>query len=192
MDREFHELKKHIELSKSCYACIKQDLNCTHPLPTLREKFAELKRKQTLKPLFIATSLFVIGQFSGIYSMRPFIVQIFKAYDSPIPPDQAAAISSFLDITASVVFMCLVRFTGKRPIYLIMSFGTLLCSATLCLYGFILLPSGYMSFDQTHDIFHVENPILTYIPLIAMCLWSFFSSGSFLPWMLLSELFPFK
>lgn len=76
--QEFHELQQHSEHSKSCYLCIKQDMKCTHPLPTLGEKFGELKRKQSIKPLIITISLFVIAQFSGIYSMRPFMIQIFK------------------------------------------------------------------------------------------------------------------
>ncbi|XP_055308622.1 facilitated trehalose transporter Tret1-like, partial [Sitodiplosis mosellana] len=192
--QEFRDLQQHIERSKSCYSCIKQDLNCTHPLPTLREKFSELKRKQTIKPLFITISLFVIAQFSGVYSMRAFIVQIFKAYESPLPPDQATAIMSFLEVIGSVVFMCLVRFIGKRPIYLATALGIFVCSTTVCLCGFILLPKGYISFDQTHEPYHLENTILTYIPLIGLFLWSFFSYSGFLamPWMLLSEIFPFK
>ncbi|XP_055302587.1 uncharacterized protein LOC129568561 [Sitodiplosis mosellana] len=44
---------------------------------------------------------------------------------------QAAAIMSFLDVTASIVFMSLVRFTGKRPIYLVMSLGTFFSSAII-------------------------------------------------------------
>lgn len=68
--QEFHDLQRHSERSKSCNTCIKKDLKCTHPLPTMREKFAELKRKRTLKPFGIVISLFFLAQFSGILSMR--------------------------------------------------------------------------------------------------------------------------
>lgn len=81
--------------------------------------------------------------------MRPFIMQIFKAYDSPIEPDRAAAIMSLLDNLANVVFMCLVRFTGKRRLYLSMLTGVFLCVLTIATYGFLVLPSGYISFDPT-------------------------------------------
>lgn len=194
MAQEFNELRLHSDLSKSCYSCIKQNLKCTHPLPTLGEKFVELKRKQTLKPLLIVVSLFVIAQFSGVYCMRPFLVQILKAYDVPLAPDHAVAIMSLIEIIASIIFMCLVRFTGKRPMYLTMSLGTFLCAASLSLYGFILLPHGYVSFNQTHEVFHMKNANLTYIPLVALFLWSFFGYCGFIamPWMLLSEIFPFK
>ncbi|XP_055302406.1 facilitated trehalose transporter Tret1-like [Sitodiplosis mosellana] len=192
--QEFHYLQQHIDRSKSCSTCIEKDLKCTHALPTLAEKFGELKRKRTLKPFFIIMSMFFIAQFSGMNSMRPFLVQIFKAYENPFPPDRTTAIMSFLEIFATLTFTCLVHLIGKRPFYLVMSFGIFISTAVLSLYGFILLPMGYISFERTHQSFHVENTMLPYIPLVCLFLWSFFSYCGFLamPWMLLSEIFPFK
>lgn len=71
--QEFQDLQRHSERSKSCSTCIKQDIKCTHPLPTMREKFAELKRKQTLKPMFIITSLFLFAQYPGILSLKVYL-----------------------------------------------------------------------------------------------------------------------
>lgn len=194
VSQEFNYLRLHSKSSKSCNVCLKECLNCTHPLPTLTEKFIELKRKRTLKPFSIIMSMFFIAQFSGMYSMRPFLIQIFKAYESPIPSDQTTIIMSFLEILATVTFSCLVHFTGKRIFYLAMAFGLFVSTAVLSLYGFILLPMGYISFDQTQQSFHIDNTILSYIPLTCLFLWSFLSYCGFLamPWMLLSEIFPFK
>lgn len=163
---EFNQLKEHSERSKSCNLCIKQNVKCAHPLPTLAEKFAELKRKQTLKPFAIIISLFFISQFSGVWSMRPYIVQIFKAYESPISPDNAAAINSFSDNMSNVAFICLVRFTGKRRLYLAAAIGVFLSSLVIALYGFIYLPRGYISFNQLDEPFHLENGMLPYIPVV--------------------------
>lgn len=129
-----------------------------------------------------------------VHAMRPFIVQIFKAYESPIPPDEAAAVMSFADNIANIVFMCFVRLSGKRRIYLTMTFGVFLCSLVISCYGFIYLPNGYVSFDQLHQTFHLENKDLSYVPTICLFLWSFcsFCGFSAMPWMFLSELFPFK
>lgn len=191
---EFSELQIHSERSKSCEICIKQDMKCVHPLPTMREKFSDIKRKRTLKPFAIVALLFILAQFSGILSMSPFMVQIFKAYESPIPPDQAVAIMSFVNNLATVIFMVAVRFTGKRRFYLAMLSGIFMCSAVLSVYGFVYLPSGFMSFDQRVESFQLENPNIHYVPLICLILWSCFSYCGFLgmPWMLLSEIFPFK
>lgn len=59
-------------------------------------------------------------------------------------------------------------------------------------YGFLYLPIGYTSFDQSHVDAKFDSP--GYIPLILITLWTFcFSAGVWtLPWMLLSEVFPFK
>lgn len=125
---------------------------------------------------------------------------------------------SLLDNLANVTFMCLVRFTGKRRVYLAMLSGVFLCALTVTTYGFMFLPSGYISFaqshqplvnqtlipgpcgymnqklTQSHQPFQLENKNLTYIPLVSLLLWSFFSFCGFagMPWMFLSELFPFK
>ncbi|XP_055308983.1 facilitated trehalose transporter Tret1-like [Sitodiplosis mosellana] len=191
---EFYELQKHSERSKSCDLCIKENLKCVHPLPTMREKLSEMKRKRTLKPFSIIISLFVIVQFTGIASMAPFMVRIFKAYESPIPPDQAAAIMSFLNNLATVIFIISVRFSGKRRFFLTMLTGIFLCSAILACYGFIYLPTGYISFDQNIESLQPDNGNIHYIPLVCLILWSCFSYCGFLtmPWMLLSEIFPFR
>lgn len=51
---------------------------------------SELQRKQTLKPFLIIMLLFFLSQFTGILAMRPYIVHILKAYDTPLSADRAA------------------------------------------------------------------------------------------------------
>lgn len=195
ISQEFDELRRHSKNSNSCVTCNKQDLECTHLLPTLTEKFVELMRKRTLKPLFILVSLFFYAQFTGILSMKPYMVQIFKAYDVPIPPDQAAVILSVLEIFSNLTLMLFIPFIGKRRFFLLGMATTLLCVVTITWFGYTYLPPGYVSFDQTHyESFQLDNKSLGYIPLCALLLWSYFSLSSVitLPWLFLSELFPFK
>lgn len=190
---EFHSLQRYSERSKSCPSCTKQNEQCPHPLPTMREKLVEMKRKQTLKPFFIIMSLFLIAQFSGIAGMTPFIVQIFKAYESPIAPDRTAALVSFVNNIGNIAFLCLLRFTGKRRLYLVMLSGVFLSAIVVCGYGFMVLPGGFNSFDRA-DSSVLENSQLGYIPFIAIILWSGFSfcGVNSLPWQMLSEIFPFR
>ncbi|XP_055326069.1 facilitated trehalose transporter Tret1-like [Sitodiplosis mosellana] len=192
VSEEFQALQRYSQRSKSCSSCIKKDLKCTHPLPTMLEKLRELKRKQTLKPLFIVVSLMVIAEFTGITGMNPFLGQIFKAYESPIAPDQAMAILGFVNNFANIVFLCLIRFTGKRKLYFPMLTMVFLCSATVSAYGFAFLPNGYNSFD--HSTASVGNKNLTYIPFVCLILWSFCSycGVNSVPWQMLSEVYPFK
>lgn len=190
---EFQSLQRYNERSKSCTDCIKQNQKCPHPSPTIVAKMKELKRKQSLKPFAIVMSLFIIAQFSGILSMGPFIVQIYKAYDSPIAPDRTAAFQSFANNMGLILFICLIRFTGKRKIYLTMLTGVFLSSALVSIYGFLILPRGYSSFDKTQN-FTLENKELGYIPFFGLISWSFFSYAGIIsmPWQMLSEVFPYK
>lgn len=190
---EFQALQRYSQRSKSCSSCIKADVKCSHPLPTILEKLSELKRKQTLKPLFIVASLMVIAEFTGITGMNPFIGQVFKAYDSPVAPDQAMAIVGFVNNFANIVFLCLIRFTGKRKLYFPMLTMVFLCSAIVSGYGFAFLPSGYNSFDHSQTA-SVGDKNLTYIPFVCIILWSFCSycGVNSVPWQMLSEVFPFK
>lgn len=194
---EFESMQRQSDRSKSCNLCAKQNLKCSHPPPTLREKYAELKRQRTYKPFIIVMLLFFLADFSGSLSMKPFIVQIFKAYESPIAPDRAAAIMSFLDNMGNLTYIVLVRFTGKRRLYLTIITGVFLSSFIISCYGFIYLPNGYISFDQTDQSqpsFRLANTNLSYIPLFCLYFWSYFSYCGFIamPWVLLAELFNFK
>lgn len=190
---EFQELQRYSERSKSCTRCIEQNEKCIHPLPSIREKFRELWQSQTMKPFCIAMAAFFINQFSGMMSMMPYNAQIFRAYDSPITPDRTVALSSGVSNLGIISFLILLRFTGKRPLYLTMLGSVAVFSAIVSIYGFILLPSGYNSFDQMRYV-SLENKQLTYIPFVCIILWNFCSNCgvSSIGWQMLSEVFPYK
>lgn len=191
---EFNELQRHSERSNSCNSCIKQDLHYIHPPPSLSEKCAELKRRSTLKPFSIIIVLYVVFHGTGSLSIRPFIVQISKAYESPIPSDETVILFGVISTLAQVTFMCLIRFTGKRRIYLTMLLTTFISLLTISCYGFICLPNGFNSFDQQTQSFHLENRNLAYIPTICLYVWHFCTCCSIIdmPLILLSELYPLK
>lgn len=191
--KEFEELQRYSENSQSCSNCTMQNVKCSHPPPTIYEKICELRRSDTMKPFCLLSLLIAIGAFSGPTAMAPFIVQIMKAYNSPIEPDRTATLVSFANNLGVVGFLTLIRFTGKRPLYLTMLSGIFLLATAVCAYGFIYLPSGYNSFDPTNYV-SMDNKYLAYIPLICIILWNGFSNCAVvtLPWQLLSEVFPYK
>lgn len=112
--------------------------------------------------------------------MRPTIVQIFKAYESPIEFSKLAAWLSLSDNIGQFAFLFLIRFTGKRSLYLTVTTGIFLSTLVISFYGFIYLPIGFNSFDQKNQTFHQENPTLTYVPMVCLFAWSFFSYLGFL------------
>lgn len=162
-------------------------------MSTMREKFRELRQSQTMKPFSIVISAFVIALLAGIMTMIPYNVQIFRAYDSPIEPDRAAALSGVVNNLGIFCFLALLRFTGKRSLYLTMLGGVVVVTAIISAYGFIFLPAGYNSFDKTKFV-TMDNAQLTYIPFISIILWNFFTfcGISTIVWQILSEMFPYK
>lgn len=190
---EFQSLQRYSARSASCDLCIKQNLKCSHPSPNLCSKMGDLKQRQTFRPFLIVMALFFISSFGGIVAMTPFSVQIFRAYQSPIAPDKMAAAMSFATALGNVGFLCLLRFTGKRRLYLTTLSGMLLSAIVVCIYGWIYLPSGYNSFDKLPE-FSLPNESLSYIPLVFILTWSFlaYCGVSSLPWQLVSEVYPYK
>lgn len=127
--------------------------------------------------------------------MKPFMVQVLKAYNSPIPPDQVIYIMSILGNVTNILFILLIRFTGKRKLYLFCLCGVFVASATVSSFGLIYIPSGFVSFDQANnESFQLENKSLYYIPVVGLVMWTFFTDlgVAHIAWMLLSEIFPFK
>lgn len=194
IEHEFKALQRHSEHFKACNSCFKQNLQCSHPPPTLTEKLSDLKRRRTIKPFMILLPLFLITQFTGMQSMCPFIIQIFRAYESPISPDKAAIFMTTIDNIAHILFIFVVRITGKRRLFLAMGFGVFVSLLIISCYGFIYLPNGYVSFKQENQTFRLANKSLTWIPTLCLMTLGFCSKFGFLamPFMLLSELFPFR
>lgn len=193
VSNEFQALQQYSKRSKSCNACIKENTECMHPLPTMTEKLKEFKRKQMLKPLFLVMSLFIIAEFSGITGMTPFIVQIFKAYGSPISPDQASSIQNIVNTFANILVLFLIKYTGKRKLYLSVLMGAFLCTAIISAYGFTILPRGYNSFDKSQFIIP-EDEDFAKIPFICLIVWGFCAGCGVnsMPWQFVSEVFPSK
>lgn len=95
VQKEFEDIKRYNEYSNACAACVKAEQKCLHPPPNVKQKLQELLRKRTLKPFLLLIIAFFIGQFSGMHAMRPYKVQILKAYGTPINPNWATVSSFF-------------------------------------------------------------------------------------------------
>lgn len=181
---EFERLQDHSIRAKSCEACEREKITCTHPPPTLFQKFADFRQKRTLKPFAITIALFAIVQISGIFAMTTYLSNIFKVYQSPIQPQYATLIMSGLNILAVVTFMCTVRFTGKRLLYLVALAGVCISTLAISIYGFVVLPRGYNSFDEQQKMALSEGNAIVYIPTACIIIWSFCSYCGILmmPW----------
>lgn len=189
---EFHSLERYNERIKSCVPCVKKNLDCTHPPPTQLEKLAQLKRQQCLKPLAIVLTLLLILQIARLVAIRPFIVQIFNAYQVPMKPDEAATALNSLNILANFTFLFIIHFVGKRRLYLIVLSVIFTCTLTIAVYGFTFLPHGFNSFLVLP--YTLEEKWLCYIPFVCILTASFctYMGVSSVPSQMMSELLTFR
>lgn len=191
VEKEFIEIQRYSEDSNRCVSCQKSDSKCTHKTSSSKELLKEIFRKRTLKPFTLVMTMFLVCQFSGLTAMRPYFVQIFQAFSVPIDASWATVVIGILGFAANILCTCLIKVIGKRKIALVSISGTCVSIIALTIYAYIVLPSGMTSFEK-----HVvkDQNLLGYIPLTFIYTLAFFTSFGLMPvpWMLLSEVFPFK
>lgn len=126
VESEFNDLKRYSEASNSCVACYKADIKCSHPPAGLPEKFKELLRKRTMRPLLVVLFCFAIIALSGMLSMRSYMVQIVKAYEIPIDANWVTVVVAVVQILGNIICMCFIKVLGKRRLYFISLTGAAL------------------------------------------------------------------
>uniref|UniRef100_A0A182R125 Major facilitator superfamily (MFS) profile domain-containing protein n=1 Tax=Anopheles farauti TaxID=69004 RepID=A0A182R125_9DIPT len=193
VEEEFQEMKRYSLNSAKCALCQKSGAStCQHPPLTEWTKLKELLRKRNLRPFVLVMLFFVFGQLSGLTGMRPYLVQIFQAYGVPLDANWATVSTGLLGLIANIVCMVSIKFVGKRRLALTSMMVTALSCISLSIYAFNTFPPGWTSFDNHPGTSHVTN--MGYIPMVLFFMLAFFTSVGVLPvpWILLSEVFPFR
>ncbi|CAD7092819.1 unnamed protein product [Hermetia illucens] len=190
VEKEFSEMQRYSVNSNKCSDCAKADITCPHPPPTLMEKLGEIKRKRTLKAFALVLSIFAFGQFSGLLAMRPFLVQIFKAYGVQLDPSWGTVVLGLVSVFANLSCMVFVKIIGKRKITLIGFTGCVLSCIALGSYAQTHFPANYNSFNPLpgYQVPSANFPLIMFLVLA----FSTYGGVTSTPWMLLSEVFPFK
>lgn len=136
---EFDQLQQYNLLSNSCLNCQKKSIKCFHLTPTLYDKFKDMTRKRTIKPFVLITLLYILMEFSGMFVMRPYIVQILNVYKVPLDTSLTTVVLGLLGIAANLCLLVSVKFFGKRRIYLWSMVGTFLSCFALSKFVIIVL-----------------------------------------------------
>lgn len=193
VEKEFKEMQRYNKSAAQCTPCQKsQNSKCEHPPPSEWMKLQELMRKRNLRPFALVLFLFAFGQLSGLTGMRPYLVQIFQAYGVPLDANWATVSTALLGLAANVVCMVSIKFVGKRRLALFSFTLTSLSCLSLAIYAFNVFPPGWSSSDM-HESVNTANG-LNYLAMFLFFTLAFGTSVGVLPvpWILLSEVFPFK
>lgn len=130
VQKEFIELQNYSNISSACVACAKKSIKCCHPKPTFCDKIREIKRKRTLKPFFLIVCLHFFFEFCAIIVWQPYIIQVLRAFGTPINANLTTVISAGLGISASIFLISTVKKLGRRRLYL-----TSISIVTICSFG---------------------------------------------------------
>lgn len=117
-------MQRYSKRSRGCSACQKADVTCVHPPASSAERWRELGRKRTLRPFALIMFCFVVAQFAGIHSIRPYMVQLFVVFRVPLDANWTTVIMGVMSVAANVVVMCAISFVGKRRLYFFSLAGT--------------------------------------------------------------------
>lgn len=131
IEKELIELQNYCDESTACAVCAQQSIKCAHPKPTFCDKIKALKQKRALKPLFIVFLLYFFFNFCAMAVIQPYIVQVLKAFGSPLNVNMVTVIISAVGILSGIFLIFTIKKVGRRPLYFASSAIVVLCSIGL-------------------------------------------------------------
>ncbi|KAJ8953695.1 hypothetical protein NQ314_007303 [Rhamnusium bicolor] len=137
---------------------------------------------QTIKPFFILVVLFLLQEFSGIYTLLFYAVSFFEETDLNIDEYVSSIIVGVIRFTMSVMAAFLINRFGRKTLCTLSSLGMAVT---------MLVVAVYVKYYELHP---QEEKILNYLPLIGVIFNVVFSMVGMLPipWVLVGEMFPLE
>lgn len=132
IEQELNDLKRHIAISKTCETCQQNHLaDCNHKQSTVLQRTKEIFTQKTGRPLLLVVLSFSITGSACFVAVQPYLVQILNAFGVPIDLNWGSVIVSVSYISGALACLCLIKFIGKRNIFLAGIVGTFFCSICL-------------------------------------------------------------
>ncbi|CAH0596285.1 unnamed protein product [Chrysodeixis includens] len=192
--QEFDELKEYYEELRQCVLCAKEGKTiepCEHyNKNTLKKTLLKIKHiffvKETMKPFLLVLAYFFFHTTSGAMPVRPNMVNVCKALGMKYNPKSIVVFVGAIFIVMSLLSAVIVKLIGKRKLVIGSMFATACCSIALSIYARTSLPTTVFSYEPS--TFPEDKAVLPVVLfLLSIC---FNALG--IPWVLLSEVFPFR
>lgn len=190
---EYNEISRFVAESNICPECCRSNRSTCEHRTGYWTRCMELCQPKTLRPLFVVAVGFMLSHACGMSAMRPFLVQIFKVFRVPLDASYCSVIVGVVELFSYVLVLLVVRFSGKRLLFLVSTAAACGCIFALGVHALMIFPSGASSFDEqfVHKMAGLElNNVFALVVFMTMALCAGAASG--IPWILLAELYPIR
>lgn len=191
---EFEQLIQYHDKLYKCVTCTneEEDLGvCQHKAGGFFKKTAfKIKNvflvKETIRPFLLVVSYFLFHTLSGLAPIRPNMVNVCKALGMKYDSKSIVVVVGAMYILLSLVSASIVKIIGKRKLILGSLLSTGFASLGISIYAKLRIPAEVFSYEVETFTDHKELlPVILFMTLVC-----FSSLG--IPWVLLSEVFPFR
>lgn len=118
VEKEFQQLCEFNKSIQTCDDCQRKDKQCDHLESSYMSKVKSMAEKYIQKPLILCGLTEVFLQLSVLLANRPYIIQIYKAVGMPVDASSMAVYMTILSNSACLCLIFLIKFAGKRPLFL--------------------------------------------------------------------------
>lgn len=149
----------------------------------LRRVRAAFLQRRTLRPLLIMNAFFFFQQFSGIFVVIFYAVDVVHEADVTVDDYLAAVLIGLTRLLATLSMSYVSNRFGRRPPAIVSGAGMTLCMGVLATYLTLTTSENFGAYVS-------EN--FRWIPIVSLLLYILASTIGFLtlPWAMIGELFP--
>ncbi|PSN31571.1 hypothetical protein C0J52_20809 [Blattella germanica] len=145
-----------------------------------------LLERETRRPLALIVLSFAFCGFGGMYSIRPFLIEVQEAFHVPISAMWGSVVITIMGFISNLLLILIINRTGKRMCFLVTTAMSAICCLLLGLYAYLVVVPAARTGDQSYLV-------ATWLPLLLFSALSFLSTmQGQIPWLLVAECFPYR
>lgn len=190
---EFGELVEYSKNLEDCVICWKKgqaESECDHskmnPIKRFFVKFnIVMLCKETLRPLCLSMLYFTFFVMSGLYPIKPNMVNICSALGMADDSKNIVVMVGVITLIASVTVIVVIKSLGKRKLGITAMLGCAISCTALSIYA-AQLDDKVFSYDPTTFPKEKSMVPLIFFYILTLC------TGCNVSWIILSEVFPFR
>lgn len=140
-------------------------------------------RTKTLKPFIIMNLFFFFQQFSGVFVIIFYAVQVVQKAGILWDPYIVTILIGFTRVVVTIFMSYISKRFGRRPPAIVSGAGMTICMCCLAIFLYI---------KNTHKISEDAAEIWSWVPVTSLMLYILTSTIGFLtlPWAMIGEVFP--